>query len=122
MVTNATSLSRSGLRDWIIQRATSVVLGVYFIFLMVYLICHPKIDFNTWSDLFSLTFVRIFTFLTLLSMVLHAWIGVWTISTDYLTERMQQNKAVWFRLFFQAFFVLLLLVYLIWGIQIIWGL
>ncbi|MCY4329468.1 MAG: succinate dehydrogenase, hydrophobic membrane anchor protein [Endozoicomonadaceae bacterium] len=122
MVTNATSLSGSGLRDWIIQRATSVVLSAYFIFLLVYLICHPNINFYTWSGLFSTTAMKVFTLLALLSMVLHAWVGAWTISTDYFTERMQSSKAIWFRLFFQSFFALLLLVYLIWGIQIIWGL
>lgn len=122
MVTNATNLSRSGLRDWIIQRGTSVILSAYFIFLLIYFAVHPNINFHTWSSLFTLTSVRVFTLLALLSMVLHAWIGVWTISTDYFTERLQQKKAVWFRLSFQSFFALLLLVYLLWGIQVIWGL
>ena len=122
MVTNATNLSRSGLRDWLIQRATSIVLGAYFLFILIYILCHPHLDFTTWSNLFSLTWMRVFTFLALLSMVCHAWVGIWTIITDYFTERMQGSKALCIRLFFQAFFALLLAIYLVWGVQIIWGL
>jgi len=122
MVTNATNLSRSGLRDWLIQRVTSFILGAYFLFILIFILCHPSMDFNTWSNLFSTTVMRIFSFLALLSMVCHAWIGIWTISTDYFTDRMQGPKALTIRLLFQAVFALLLAIYLVWGVQIIWGL
>ena len=122
MVTNATNLSRSGLRAWIIQRVSAVILGAFFLFILIYIFCHPGIDYATWKNLFSLTWVRIFTFLALLSMVAHAWIGIWTISTDYITSRMHGSKAVVVRIFFQAIFALLLVIYLVWGVQIIWGL
>ncbi len=122
MVDNATNFSRSGLRDWLIQRVTSIILGLYFLFILIFILCHTGMSFVVWSDLFSQTWFRVFSMLALLSMFCHAWIGIWTIITDYFTERMQGSKALGIRLLLQGAFLLLLAVYLVWGTQIIWGL
>lgn len=116
MVKNVTSLTRNGLRDWLIQRVSSVVLGAYFIFLSAYIFTHPQLDFIDWSGLFSHPWMRYFSMLALISLVFHAWIGVWTIATDYL-------KDVRVRLVFLALVVFALLVDLFWGLDIIfkWG-
>jgi len=53
MVTNITSLTGNGLRDWLIQRGTAVVLGIYFAFLIVFFACHPKIDYQTWRAFYQ---------------------------------------------------------------------
>ena len=122
MVTNVTNLSRNGLRDWLIQRVTSVVLGAWFVFISGYILCHSNLDYITWSNLFSYTPMRIFTFLALVSMVSHAWIGIWTVLTDYFTERFQGAAALPIRLGLQVVCALVLVVYLVWGVQVIWGL
>ncbi|MBE8215167.1 MAG: succinate dehydrogenase, hydrophobic membrane anchor protein [Endozoicomonadaceae bacterium] len=121
MLNNATSLSRSGLRDWLIQRATAIILSAYFIFILVYLFRHPHLTYYEWHALFSNTWVKIFSVMALIAMVLHSWIGLWTISTDYFIARFQGSKAVYIRLAFQGFFALLLLIYLLFGVQILWG-
>ena len=122
MVTNITSLTGNGLRDWLIQRITAVIAGLYFLFLLVWLLCHGHVNYTAWSGLFDHTWMRVFTLLALLSVVCHAWTGIWTITTDYITERMQGPRALYVRLTLQILFFLLLVVYLVWGIQIIWGL
>src|SRR5690606_10882387 len=48
MVTSVTSLGKNGLYDWVIQRATAVVLGVYFICLMGFLITNPDLSYAKW--------------------------------------------------------------------------
>jgi succinate dehydrogenase / fumarate reductase membrane anchor subunit len=53
--------------------------------------------------------------MALLSFGAHAWIGLWTISTDYI-------KAMVFRFIFQALSGLVMFVYVVWGVQILWGL
>ena len=114
MVGNVTSLTNNGLRDWLIQRVTALVLAAYTIFLLIFLVMHHDLDFSTWQELFASTFVRTFSLLALLSVLLHAWIGLWTISTDYL-------KCVYGRLSFQIITFLALLSFFIWGIEILWG-
>ena len=76
MVTNITSFSRSGLSDWIIQRASAVVMALYTVFLVVYLLAHPQLDYATWSGLFEQTWMRIFSLLAFVSLAAHAWVGL----------------------------------------------
>lgn len=91
MVTNVTNFSRSGLYDWMAQRVSAVVLAAYVIFLLGYLIAHPNISYADWHGLFSQGWMRIFSLLTLVALSVHAWVGMWTISTDYLTSMARQG-------------------------------
>lgn len=121
LVTNVTSFGRSGLYDWVIQRITAIILAVYFVGLFAYLILHPDLNYQQWHGLFSTTWMRIASLMTLMSICAHAWVGLWTISTDYLTTYLIGSKATVLRLLFQAGSVALMFIYLVWGIQILWG-
>lgn len=121
MVTNVTSFGRSGLYDWVIQRLTAVVLAIYFVALLGYLLINPDLTYQQWQALFATTWVRIASLLALLALCAHAWIGLWTISTDYLTADMIGAKATAVRFLFQTACVVLMFIYLVWGIQILWG-
>lgn len=121
MVTNATSLSRSGLSDWIIQRFSAVVLGTYTGFLLVWLLLHPDLDYVQWRALFDATAMRLASLISLAALCGHAWIGMWTVGTDYLNLSHVGGGATTIRLLYQAFCVLLIAVYLLWGIEIFWG-
>ena len=113
-LTNVTSLTRNGLRDWLVQRATSIILAAYTLFILSYLLFHPHIDFYAWQNLFASPWMKIFSVLSLLSLILHAWVGMWTIATDYL-------KPVYLRLTFQIVMIVALLGYFFWGVAILWG-
>ena len=115
MVASVTSLGRNGLYDWMIQRVTAVVLAAYSIFLIVYLVINPDLSYEQWSGLFQQTWMRIFTLLSILSLAAHAWVGLWTISTDYL-------KSTGVRFVFQAVCGVVMFAYVIWAAQVIWGL
>lgn len=121
MVMQVTNLGRSGLYDWLFQRVTAIVLLAYLVFIVGYLLYNPELDFPQWKALFEQTWMRAFTTLALLSVVLHAWIGLWAVSTDYLTTRVMGNRGTILRLLFQAAFSLVLFYYLVWGLQIVWG-
>jgi succinate dehydrogenase / fumarate reductase membrane anchor subunit len=115
MVASVTSFGRSGLYDWMIQRVTAVVLAAYTVFMLGYLVLNPDLTYAQWNELFSCTAVRIFSLLALLSLGAHAWIGLWTVSTDYL-------KQTGLRFIFQAGCGLIMFIYVVWGVQILWGL
>ena len=114
MGVSVTNFSRSGLSDWILQRFSAVVMAVYTVFIVGYILANPGMDYAQWKEFFSCTGVRIFTLLALISTVAHAWIGMWTIATDYI-------KPVALRFAFELTCFLALFVYLVWGIDIIWG-
>ncbi|MCL6414507.1 succinate dehydrogenase, hydrophobic membrane anchor protein [Aestuariirhabdus sp. Z084] len=122
MVTNVTNFSRSGLYDWMVQRVSAIVLAAYFIFLLGYLGCSSDVSYAQWGELFSQTWMRVFSLMALVSLGAHAWVGMWTISTDYLTEGALGRRAVVFRFLFQAICGTAMFTYVAWGVQILWGL
>jgi succinate dehydrogenase / fumarate reductase membrane anchor subunit len=81
----------------------------------------PELNFAEWKGLFAQTWVRIFSLAALLSTAAHAWIGMWSVSTDYLTERLMGTKGTVLRLLLQAFVAVALFSYVIWGVQILWS-
>ncbi|MDP7403007.1 MAG: succinate dehydrogenase, hydrophobic membrane anchor protein [Gammaproteobacteria bacterium] len=121
MVTNATNFSRSGLSDWIIQRFSAVILAAYTLFILAVLVSMPELNYESWREVFSKNSVRLFSVISLLALCGHTWVGMWTVGTDYLTDRQLGGKGTFIRLIYQSFCVLLIAVYLLWGIQIFWG-
>ncbi len=121
MVTAVTSFGRSGLYDWLIQRVSAVIMAAYVIFLTGFILSTPEMTYQLWSDLFSGTAMRVFSFLTLVSLAAHAWIGMWSVLTDYITGRLMGPKAMPIRLFLQVSMGLGAVIYVIWGVAILWG-
>ena len=119
MVTAVTSMGRSGLYDWLMQRVTAVILLAYFLLLGWVLI--GGIDYASWKALYSQTWMRVFSLLALLSLGMHAWVGLWAVFSDYLTERLMGTTGNVLRMAAQAASALIMFVYVVWGIQILWG-
>ena len=119
MVTSVTSLSRTGLSDWLIQRVTAIVLLAYFIVIAYQLM--GSVDYTSWRLLFNQTWMKVFTLMAALSLAAHSWIGMWSVFTDYLTERILGPKGNAIRLICQLGASLALLGYVIWVIVIIWN-
>lgn len=103
-----------GLRDWLIQRISAVVMAVYVAALVAWLLWQPYLDYDVWTALFSSQWMRSFTLLFLLNLYYHAWIGVRDIVMDYL-------KPAGIRLAIHVLVILALLLYTIWSVQILWG-
>ncbi len=121
MVREVTSFGRSGLADWLVQRVSGVVLLAYTLVVAGYLIGSTDLDYAQWNGFFDATWMRVFSTAALLSIVAHAWIGMWSVATDYMTERLMGSKGTALRLLFQAGCAVLLFVYLVWGLQILWS-
>ena len=121
MVTNVTNLSRSGLYAWMAQRVSAVVLAAYFLFLLGYMVASPDLGYAQWHALFSQNWMRIFSLMALVALCAHAWVGMWTISTDYLTSMALGRWATAVRFLFQAVCGMAMFVVFVWGVQILWG-
>ncbi len=121
MVTAVTNLGRSGLYDWLVQRVSGVVLLAYFTFIGCYIGFNGDMTFDQWQGLFQHTAMRVFSVAAVLSVALHAWIGLWCVLTDYLTPRLLGPKANWMRGIASVVCGVTLFTYVVWGIQIVWA-
>lgn len=121
MVINVTNFSRSGLYDWMAQRVSAVILAVYTLFLLGYLFFSSDLTYSEWQSLFSSTGMRVFSLLALVALSVHAWVGMWTISTDYLTPMALGKLATVVRFLFQAACGIAMFAFFVWGVQILWG-
>ena len=102
-----------GLKDWLVQRVTAVVLAAYTVILLLTLPAQPELTYGSWAGLFASPWMKVFTLLALLSLMWHAWIGVRDIYMDYI-------KPTGVRLFLQILTVLALVGYGCWTVIILW--
>ncbi len=103
-----------GLRDWLVQRVTAVVMALGSLVLAAYVMLHPDMGYDRWTALFSSQPVRAFALLFLMSLFYHAWIGIRDIVMDYV-------KPASVRLVIHVLVILALVLYTIWSVQILWG-
>jgi len=102
-----------GLRDWLAQRITAVIMAVYTIIVVWVLLSGVPITHAVWKDLFSQGWMRVATLLFAASLAWHAWVGVRDILMDYI-------KPDGLRLTLQVCALLVIASYLGWSIQILW--
>jgi succinate dehydrogenase / fumarate reductase membrane anchor subunit len=119
MVTSVTSMGRSGVSDWLMQRVTAVILLAYFVYVGCVLL--GGVDYASWKELHSQTWMRVFSLLALLSLGIHAWVGLWAVFSDYLTERLMGNTGNVLRFVAQFVCAIIMFTYVVWGVQILWG-
>jgi succinate dehydrogenase / fumarate reductase, membrane anchor subunit len=102
-----------GLRDWLAQRITAAIMAVYTLILLFVFFSRQPLTYAAWRDLFSDGWMRVATLLFVASLAWHAWVGARDILMDYI-------KPDGLRLTLQVLTVLLLAIYVGWGIQILW--
>ena len=114
MVKRVVTGAHYGLKDWLVQRITAVIMAAYVVlFLGVMLACTPR-SYDDWHRLFAYRPVRIATLVFFLSLLWHAWIGMRDILMDYV-------KPTGVRLALEVAVVLVLASYAAWAVQILWS-
>ncbi|GMU73227.1 MAG: succinate dehydrogenase, hydrophobic membrane anchor protein [Burkholderiales bacterium] len=103
-----------GLTDWFAQRVTAIVMALWLIVLLGALLWYGGLDHAAWKALWSSNPFRLVSFLFAVAVLWHAWVGVRNIAMDYL-------KPDWVRVTFQCAVIAVLVVYLGWTMQILWG-
>jgi succinate dehydrogenase / fumarate reductase membrane anchor subunit len=66
--------------------------------------------------------MRVFSLMALLSLGVHAWVGLWSVFSDYFTERLMGQVGNVLRFLLQVISGVVMFTYVVWGIQILWGL
>ncbi len=104
-----------GLRDWLAQRATSIVMALFTVAVIVQVLLPGTLDYYRWSAIFSRQWMKVLTFVVVLSLLYHAWVGMRDIWMDYV-------KPVGVRLALDLGTIAWLVGCAGWAIQVIWRL
>jgi succinate dehydrogenase / fumarate reductase membrane anchor subunit len=102
-----------GVRDWVAQRITAIILTLYTLYLVVRVLAMPELSYASWYQLFAGPFTKVVTLLALISLVYHTWVGVRDVYMDYI-------KPTWLRLTLEIATIVLLLGYACWAVLILW--
>lgn len=102
-----------GLKDWLAQRVTAVVMALYTLIFAVGVLSMGGLSYESWHGLFAGGFMRFATFLFFASLMYHAWVGVRDIYMDYLSS-------TGLRLLLQIATIVALLGYACWAVIILW--
>lgn len=108
------SFGRSGVFDWKMQRLSAAFLLLYLIFISVSVFNLAECNFESWSAIFAPLWVQVFTFLAVVAVSVHAWAGLWIVSTDYLKHAAIRNL-------FQLIVLIACLGFIVWSAIIFWG-
>ncbi len=113
MVNRIVTGAHYGLRDWLAQRITAVIMAIYSLILAIVLLSGQPITFAVWRDLFAQGWMRVATLLFAASLAWHAWVGMRDIVMDYV-------KPTSLRLGLEISTLILIACYVGWTIQILW--
>ncbi len=104
-----------GLRDWMAQRVTALLMALFTIVLIIQVLVGEPVSYDKWAGIFSQQWMKFLTFVVILSILYHAWVGVRDIFMDYI-------KPVGIRLGLHVFAIVWLVGCAGWAIQVLWRL
>ncbi len=104
-----------GLKDWLAQRVTSIVMAVFTLAVVVQILLPGPVDYYKWSAIFSQQWMKVLTFVTIVSLLWHVWVGMRDIWMDYV-------KPVGVRLGLEIATIVWLVGCAGWAIQVLWRL
>lgn len=102
-----------GLRGWMVQRVSAAVMVVYTLCALVVL-AGTRFDYAGWKALWATPSVRYATFAFVVSVLLHAWVGLRNVFMDYVHPTA-------LRLALYIVVIVTLVIYGAWAVQILWG-
>jgi succinate dehydrogenase / fumarate reductase membrane anchor subunit len=104
-----------GLRDWLAQRVTSLLMALFTAAVVVQILLPGPLDYMRWSGIFAKQWMKVLTFITVVALLYHVWVGMRDIWMDYI-------KPVGLRLALDIFTIAWLVGCAGWAIQVLWRL
>jgi succinate dehydrogenase / fumarate reductase membrane anchor subunit len=104
-----------GLRDWLAQRITGVLMALFTVVLLVQvLFTSGPIGYEAWAGIFASQWMKGLTFTVIVALIYHAWIGMREVFMDYVRE------PIGLRIVLYVFTLVWLLACAGWAIQVLW--
>jgi succinate dehydrogenase / fumarate reductase membrane anchor subunit len=104
-----------GLRDWLSQRVTGALMALFTVALLVQVLSPGPMGYDKWSGIFAAQWMKVLTFVVIVSLLIHAWVGMRDVWMDYV-------KPVGVRLALQVFTLVWLVGCAGWAVQVLWRL
>jgi succinate dehydrogenase / fumarate reductase, membrane anchor subunit len=104
-----------GLRDWLAQRITALLMALFTLALIVQVLLPGEMGYDKWAGMFSHQWMKVLTFVVIIALAYHAWVGMRDVWMDYV-------KPVAIRLALQVFTLVWLTGCAGWAIQVLWRL
>ena len=104
-----------GLRDWLSQRITAVLMALFTLALLVQVIFGGPVGYDSWAGIFSRQWMKVLTFVVIIALAWHAWVGMRDVWMDYM-------KPLGLRLLAQVFTIVWLMACAGWAVQVLWRL
>ena len=104
-----------GLRDWLAQRVTAVLMALFTLALIVQVLLPGEMGYDKWAGIFSRQWMKVLTFVVIVSLLYHVWVGMRDVWMDYV-------KPVGIKLALQVFTIVWLVGCAGWAIQVLWRL
>lgn len=114
MVIQILSARYHGMRDFLLQRGTALIMALYSLLMVEMILLYQPGQYESWKALFAPAWLRVATLLFLLSLFVHAWLGVKDILIDYVKPR-ALNLAL------TAATAVSLVFYTAWAVKIVWS-
>jgi succinate dehydrogenase / fumarate reductase membrane anchor subunit len=114
MVNVVTSAGQNGVHDFILIRASAIILVVYTLMIAGFFVMSPNVTHVVWQSFFANLIVKVATIMAFLALLVHAKIGVWQVLSDYV-------KPAFIRAGLQFIFSVTLLIYLVFGFLTVWS-
>ena len=103
-----------GLRDWMAQRATAILMAIYTAVILVLFLTGTRFTYESWVAVFAMPWFKFLSFAVIVALLYHAWVGMRDIWMDYVTH------SVVLRLFFQIATIVWLIACAGYAAQILW--
>ena len=104
-----------GLRDWLAQRITAALMALFTLALVVQVLLPGELGYDKWAGIFSRQWMKALTFVVIVSLLYHVWVGMRDVWMDYV-------KPVGIKLALQVFTIVWLTACAGWAIQVLWRL
>ena len=104
-----------GLRDWLSQRVTAALMALFTLLVVVQVLLPGPLGYDRWAGIFSRQWMKVLTFVVIVSLLVHVWVGMRDILMDYV-------KPVGVRLALQVGAIAWLVGCAGWAIQVLWRL
>ena len=105
-----------GLRDWLAQRVTAALMALFTLLVLLQIIfSRGPMGYEKWAGIFSPQWMKTLTFVVIVALLYHAWVGMRDIWMDYI-------KPVGLRLALQVFSIVWLVACAGWAIEVLWRL
>jgi succinate dehydrogenase / fumarate reductase, membrane anchor subunit len=113
-MTTTSKKSNNSLKGWLAQRLTAALMAAFTLIVLLQVIFNKgAMGYDKWAGIFSSQWMKALTFVVILGLAYHVWLGMKEIYMDYI-------KPVSVRLTAQMLTVVWLAGCAGWAIQVLW--